>query len=75
MSEITPLIQLDDMLTHFNIPKHDLAELLSENNGVIAGSFVLALLIPDFGHIGDMDIFNPIPNSAYQKSFYRIIIL
>lgn len=67
MSEITPFIQLDEMLTPFNIPKHDLAELLSENDSVIAGSFALASLIPDFGPIGDMDIFNPIPNSVLQS--------
>ena len=57
---ISILHSLDEMILPFGIPKQDLANYLGDA-GVIAGSFAMASLIPDFGSIGDMDIFKIIP--------------
>jgi hypothetical protein len=70
---IVPVISLDAMLEPFGIPKFELANYLKDR-GIIAGSFAMASLVPDFGPIGDMDIFHMIPqhiSSCYTTNVAR----
>ena len=63
LPEMTPLqrmTKLQEMLDPFGIDASDLMNYLKDT-GIIAGSFAMASLIPDFGPINDMDIFSIVP--------------